>query len=110
RAGLGHDASPRAGWDQADRERARRDRAARDPLAQRAHVEPAATRPAVLLGDRHSQPAELRDSLVHVLIVRLASVLGERVALLPGPAFALGEVADRLDERTLFVGERLDRH
>jgi len=42
--------------------------------------------------------------------VRLASVVGERVALLSGAALAAGEVPDGLDERVLLVAQGLDGH
>ncbi len=45
---------------------------------------------------------------VQLLVVGLAPVVGERVALLARAALALGEVADRLDERALLVGQGLD--
>ena len=61
-------------------------------------------------GIAHAEPAELRDPLVELLVVGLAPVVGERVALLAGAALAVGEVADRLDERPLLVGQGLKRH
>ena len=50
------------------------------------------------------EPPQLGDLCVDLGVVRLGPVVGERVALLARPAFALGEVADRLDERALLVG------
>ncbi len=79
-------------------------------LEQQAHVDRAAARAAIRFRDADAEPPQLRDSLVELRVVRLAAVVGERVALLMGAAFAPGEVADRVDERTLLVGEGLDAH
>ena len=65
----------------------------------------AAARAAVLLGDRDAEPAELGDLLVELLVVLLGALVRERVALLARPALARGEVADRLDEGLLLVGQ-----
>ena len=61
-------------------------------------------------GIADAEPAEIGDPRVHLLVVRLAAVVGERVALLARAALAPGEVADRLDERALLVGQVLDGH
>ena len=70
----------------------------------------AAAGAAVLLGDRDPEPAELGDLLVDLLVVGLAAVVGQRVALLAGPALALGEVADRRQEVALLVGQGVGAH
>ena len=95
----------RAGGHHGHREEAHRDLAAGELLAQQAQVDGATARAAVLLRDRDAEPAELGDLRVDLRVVGLASVVGERVALLARAALALGEVADRLDERALLVGQ-----
>ena len=51
-----------------------------------------------------SQPS-VGDLRVDLRVMGLAPVFGERVALFARAALALGEVADRLDERALLVGQ-----
>ena len=99
-----------AGRDHAHGVEAHRDQPARELLAQQAHVEGPAARASVFLGDRGTEPAELGDPLVEILVVGIVSVVRECVALLAGAALALRKVADRLHERALLVAEGLTDH
>ena len=102
---LGAEALGGAGDDQRRRVAADRGQAARGLLHEEAGVEHRAAGAAVLLGDRDPEPAELRHLLVDVEVVVLAVAVGEPLALVLRAALALAEVADRVDEVLLLVGE-----
>ena len=107
---LGAEPADGARRDHADAEEPHRDQPEGELLAEQAQVDRAAAGAAVLLGDRDPEPPELGDPRVQLRVVRLLSVVGERVTLLTGAALAAGEVADRLDKRALLVGQGLDGH
>src|SRR5207249_1409018 len=67
------------------------------------HVRPA--RPAVLLRDRHAQPPELGALAIQRRGVVFLAGIYERLALLARRALPGAEVADRVPEVALLVGE-----
>ena len=79
-------------------------------LEQQAQLDHAAAGAAVLLRDRDAEPAELGDLLVDSWLCGSwpSSVSASRCSR--GAALAAGEVADRLDEGVLLVGQGLNRH
>ena len=86
---LGAEALGGAGDDQGGRVAADRRQAARGLLHEEAGVEHRAAGAAVLLGDRHPEPAELGHLLVEVEVVVDLVAVGELLALLLGAALAL---------------------
>ena len=98
------------GGHHADREEPHRDLPAAELLAQHAQLRRPPARAAIGLGNRRPEPAQLGDLRVELGVVGLAAVVGECLALLAGAALAGGEVADRLGEGALLVGEGEKAH
>src|SRR5204863_7502935 len=78
---------------------------ARGLLHEQAGVEHPAARSAVVLGDRHAEPAEVSHLRVDLGRVRLGVAGGQALPLLARAAFARAEVADGGDEVALLVAE-----
>ena len=60
-------------------------------------------------GTEAPEVAELAELRGDVVVVKLGVVVGQPLALLGRARLALGEVADRLDEVVLLVGQAADR-
>jgi hypothetical protein len=94
-----------AGDDQGRRVAADRRQPARGLLHEQAGIQHRATRAAVLLVNRHPKPAQLRHLLVDLEVMVLAVAVGQPLALVGRPTLAVAEVANRVDEVLLLVGE-----
>ncbi len=94
-----------AGDDQRGRVAVDRGEPARGLLHEDAGVDHPAAGAAELLVDRDAEPAELGELRVDLGRVELGVAVGEALALLGRAALAAAEVADRLGEVALLVGE-----
>src|SRR5690606_8917617 len=106
---LGAESLVGAGDDPRDAVAGDRDQPAHRLLEADAGVDHPLAGAAVPLVDRDAEPAELGELLVDLLVVELEVAVGQLLALLGGPGFALGEVADRLAEVDLLVGQAARR-
>src|SRR5699024_2041067 len=74
-------------------------------LEEQAQLRHALPGSAVLLGQADAQPSELGHLGVQLLVVRLLTACGQLVPLLLRAALAAAELADRVDEVALLVGQ-----